>query len=321
MKFSPAIWIAAGFGLCGSMVFAQGPDAPAAPAPVRPRILGISQVALYVHDLAVSRKFYGDFLGYAEPFALFKPDGSVASAFVKIDDHQTVELIPEAAPATDRLVHIGLETDNAEAMRLYLKSRGVEVPDHVTKGHVTAFYFSVKDPDGHAVEFMQQEPESGITRDYGQHLPATRISTHMSHAGIMVRHLAAAQKFYHDILGCTETWRGSGNGKRLSWVNMKVPDGTDWVEFMLYEKMPTLPHIGVSHHLCLLVPDVAKAGEILAGRPLPPGALLATQVIVGTDRKRQIHSFDPDGTRVEIMEPGPPDGVPAPSSDAPPPPG
>jgi len=304
---------------CGSLAGVVAPIRAQEPAPARPRILGVAQVALYVHDLALAQKFYQDFLGYAAPFALLKPDGSVSSSLVKIDDHQTVELIPEAAPATDRLVHIGLETDDAEAMRAYLKSRGVAVPDHVTKGRVTAFYFSVKDPDGHTVEFMQEEPDSKITQDFGQHLPATRISAHLSHAGIMVRHLEAAQAFYRDILGCTETWRGSGNGKRLSWVNMRVPDGTDWVEFMLYEKMPTLPHIGVSHHFCLLVPDVAQAGAILAARPLPTGATLSNQMIVGTDRKRQIHAFDPDGTRVEIMEPAPPDGVPAPSSLAPPP--
>ena len=41
--------------------------------------------------------------------------------------------------------------------------------------------------------------------------------------------------------------------------------------------------------------------------------------LVGKDNKRQIHSFDPDGTRVEIMEAEPVDGKAAPSSEAPPP--
>jgi len=67
------------------------------------------------------------------------------------------------------------------------------------------------------------------------------------------------------------------------------------------------------------VVDVAQAGAVLHGRPLPPGAQLTTEIHVGVDRKRQIHTFDPDGTRVEIMEPAPPDGVPAASSSAPPP--
>ena len=179
--------------------------------------------------------------------------------------------------------------------------------------------FAVVDPDGHTVEFQQYLPDSAVVRDTGQHLPDTRIARHLLHAGVMIRHLDAALKFYGDILGCTEKWRGSGSGKILSWVNLKVPDGTDWVELMLYSQPPTLAKLGVNHHVCLLVPDVVAAGKILAARPLPPGAQLTTEIHIGVDHKRQIHAFDPDGTRVEIMEPAPPDGIPAPSSPAPPP--
>ena len=287
--------------------------------PVRPRILGVAQAAFYVHDLAAARQFYGGFLGYAEAFSLKKPDGGVKAVLFKIGDHQSIELIPEPAPATDRLDHIALETDDAEAMRLYLRSRGIAVPDQVTPGVVTTAYFRVADPDGHLVEFAQYSPGSGTARDFGQHLPATRISLHLSHAGIMVRHLDAALKFYRDILGCVEIRRGSGNGKVLSWDNLRVPDGTDWVEFMLYDGKPTLAKMGVSHHFCLVVPDAAAAAKTLAGRPLPPGARLLPEVSVGNDHKRKAQAYDPDGTRVEFMEPATVDGRPAPSSTAPPP--
>jgi lactoylglutathione lyase len=40
---------------------------------------------------------------------------------------------------------------------------------------------------------------------------------------------------------------------------------------------------------------------------------------VGVNKKRQINLFDPDGTRVELMEANTVDGKPAPSSTAPPP--
>ena len=285
----------------------------------RPHILAVSQVALYVHDIGVSRRFYHDFLGFDESYTLTRPDGSLRAALIKINDRQSIELIPENAPNTDRLNHIALETDNAEGMRLYLKSRGFKVPDHLTLSEINSANFWVNDPDGHPVEFQQYLPDSWVARDTGKHLPDTRIATEMSHAGVMVRHLDAAMKFYGDVLGCNETWRGSGSGKVLSWVCMTVPDGTDWVEFMLYSLPPPLAKIGVNHHLCLIVPDVAKAGAILSARPLPPGAQLSAKILVGTDRKRQIHVFDPDGTRIEIMEPAPPDGVRALSSSAPPP--
>lgn len=287
--------------------------------PPRPKILGVAQVAFYAHDVALARQFYGGFLGYEEWYTLKNPDGSLRAALFKIDDAQSIEIVPEVAPHTDRLNHIALQTDDAEAMRVYLGFHGWTVPDRVTRGTTTTAYFTVKDPDGHTVEFTQFSPSSLFARDAGRHLPPTRVSNHMSHAGIMVHNLAAAQKFYRDLLGCVETWRGSGNGKTLSWVNMRVPDGTDWVEFMLYAKMPSLAHVGVSHHFCLLVPNVDDAAKVLSARTLPPGATFSAKAITGTDRKRQIHAFDPDGSRVEIMEPAPPDGVPAASSTAPPP--
>ena len=310
------ILLAAGLGFAAGLAPVRAHEAGAAP---RPRILAVAQVALYVHDIEASRKFYHDFLGFDESLTLQKADGSLRAALFKINDRQSIELLPENAPATDRLNHVALETDNVEGMRLYLKSRGYAVPDHVTMSEINSANFWIADPDGHPVEFQQYLPDSAIVRDTGRHLPDTRISTHLSHAGVIVRHLDAAQKFYGDVLGCTETWRGSGNGKVLSWVNMKVPDGNDWVEFMLYSQPPSLAKLGVNHHFCLVVPDVAQAARTLSARPLPAGAQLSTEILTGTDHKRQIHAFDPDGTRIEIMEPGPVDGQPAPSSPAPPP--
>ena len=308
--------LSAGVLATGLASFVRAQDAgPAAPA----HILGVANAALYVHDIAQSRQFYGDFLGFAEPFSLTKPDGSLRVTWFKINDRQLIELFPEVAPKTDRLIHVGFETDNAEALRLQLKARGIAVPDQVSPGQIGTPHFAVKDPDGHTIEFIQYRPGSRPAQDNGQHLPATRVSAHLTHVGLMVHNLPAALKFYRGLLGFTEVWRGSGNGKTLSWVSLRVPDGTDWVEFMLYGTTPNLAKIGVNHHLGLVVPDVTAAAAALRGRPLPAGATFDPVFIVGKDNKRQIHSFDPDGTRVEIMEAGPVDGKPAPSSDAPPP--
>jgi lactoylglutathione lyase len=43
------------------------------------------------------------------------------------------------------------------------------------------------------------------------------------------------------------------------------------------------------------------------------------EVQTGVNRKRQLNVYDPDGTRVELMEPKTIDGQPAPASTAPPP--
>ena len=61
----------------------------------RPRILGISHMALFVSDLQKSRWFYEDFLGYAEPYNLKRDDGSVRIAFIKINEDQYIELFTD----------------------------------------------------------------------------------------------------------------------------------------------------------------------------------------------------------------------------------
>src|ERR1700691_2083245 len=80
-----------------------------AQTPQRPRILGISHIALFAHDYEQSRVFYGDFLGYQEPYDLKKLDGSPIMTFFKINDRQYIELYPEREANTDRLSHISLE--------------------------------------------------------------------------------------------------------------------------------------------------------------------------------------------------------------------
>src|SRR5580693_311589 len=102
----------------------------------RPRILGVPHVAFHVHDIEASRHFYKDLLGYSEPFSI-KPDGKLVMTFIKINDHQYVELAPESSPDEPRFVHLALQTDNAEGFRLYLKSKGYAVSDKpASKGRI-----------------------------------------------------------------------------------------------------------------------------------------------------------------------------------------
>src|SRR6185369_4266177 len=104
MKRSAAL--AAIVALCAAaLLFAADPAAPPAgtPPPARPRVLGISHVALWVHDIAASRAFYKDFLGFGEPYSLPKvgDPNLLHLTFIKINDRQVIELFPETQPATD----------------------------------------------------------------------------------------------------------------------------------------------------------------------------------------------------------------------------
>jgi len=302
------------------VAFLMGWQLSAQAPPPRPKVLGVAHYSIFVSDLAKARAFYEDFLGYQEAFTLPKPDGTVQMAFIKINDRQYVQLVNQPNRGEGQLDHLGLYTDDVEAMRRYLGSRGVKVPDQVTKNRIGNIKISVVDPDGHTVEIVQYLPESWTGKDTGKHLPATRISGKMMHAGILVGNLEAATAFYGGILGCRETWRGNSvNSTTLNWVNMRVPDGDNHVEFMLYKELPPPQRRGSAHHFCLVVPDMQKAVAALEARPARKAYARELKINLGVDNKRQVGLFDPDGTRVEMMEMNTIDGKPAPSSTLPPP--
>lgn len=283
----------------------------------RPKILGLAHIAIFTKDLDQSRAFYRDFLGFQEPYVLKNPNGSLSMTFFKINDHQYIELSLEKEPNSDKLNHISIETDDAEAMRAYLQSEGVKVPEKVSKGRIGNSNFTVKDPEGHGVEIVQYEPDGWTMREKGKFMPDTRISKRLMHVGIIVTNLESEMKFYTGILGFRETWRGSKSGKTLSWVNLKVPDGDDYVEFMLYKDQPSPTDRGGAHHLALEVPSASAAVATLNARPYRKQYSKPIEIRVGVNRKRQVNLFDPDGTRTELMEPITVDGKPAPSSTAP----
>ena len=283
----------------------------------RPRILGVAHMALFVSDLQKSRAFYEGFLGYEEPYALKREDGSDRIAFIKINEDQYLELFSESPKQDGHLNHISFSTDSAEAMRDYLVSKDVKVPDKVGKGKIGNSNFNITDPDGHTVEIVQYQPDSWTRREKEKYIPQTRISTRIAHVGVTVAALDPAMKFYGDVLGLHEFWRGSSSGKTLSWVNMRVPDGDDYLEFMLYATPLDSEQMGVKNHVCLLVPDIERAVARLEASPARKSYSRTIEIKTGVNGKRQANLFDPDGTRIELMEPNTADGKLVPSSSAP----
>jgi hypothetical protein len=105
----------------------------------------------------------------------------------------------------------------------------------------------------------------------------------------------------------------------LDWVNLQVPDGEDYIEFMLYRDLPAETARGSQHHFCLVVSDISAAAATLHTRAPTAGYARPLEIRTGINRKRQMNLFDPDGTRSEVMEPQTIDGKPTPSSPARPP--
>ena len=258
----------------------------------RPRITGIHHVAFRVSDAAAARRFYGEILGFGERAGV-----AGKRIIYAIGGRQYVALEPGLPAGEDeRLGHLAFETPDLKAMTSYLSSRGLAVQssDSCQPGSVL-----VTDPDGHSIELVQGQwppPVAKRTSD-----PA--LSNRLLHAGLTIRDEQTAHKFYRETLGFSEIWRGGRPEGVTQWVNMRVPDGTDYLEYMFISDTPDRRRRGSLHHMALLVPDMQAAWEEVVRRTPEAARAQLNAPQVGVNGRWQLNLFDPDGTRTELMEP------------------
>ncbi len=264
-------------------------------SPSLPAITGISHLVLFADDIPKSKVFYGSLLGWEQV-----PATAAGSGVRFYANHlQYVELVSAPKPGmADRLDSVAFATSDAEALRQYVGAHGVTVPDAVTVESSGDRSFIVRDPEGNKVGFTQA----------GTHPPAVpanaerRLSGHIMHAGYVVRDRAALDHFYKDLLGFHLYWQGGNPSSRVDWVMMQVPDGTDWIEYMLYLPAdPSRSQLGSANHLAPGMVSVAELQKQLEERGWKPTPGKNPQVL-GVDGKMQLDLTDPDGTRVEFME-------------------
>jgi catechol 2,3-dioxygenase-like lactoylglutathione lyase family enzyme len=251
----------------------------------RPKITGIAFVRFKTTDLEAAKKFYGKDLGFASggPGCT----GGTNTCFV-VNPHQRVELVKVDAGTTGWFTEeIGFATTDVADMRKYLTSKGVAAGKVMqsSNGH---HYFETQDPEGHKIAFES----AGRTDSTGD-----GVSSRMIHAGVVVKDEAVMDKFYKDILGFHLYWKGGMKEGEWDWVCMQVPDGTDWIEYML-EAGTDKKMLGVMNHIALGVEDIRVAERELRNN----GAEFETKPQLGRDGKWQLNLYDPDLTRVEFME-------------------
>jgi catechol 2,3-dioxygenase-like lactoylglutathione lyase family enzyme len=282
--------------LLGLICVLAGTVAASAQAtPQRPAITGISHATFYADDLQKSEAFYTNVLGWEQEPAVDRASGVRFFA----NHLQFVELVPAPWPGMiNRLQSIGLNTSDAEALRRYLGAHGVAVPPAVKAGADGSRYFAVRDPEGNEVEFVQPARR-------GVPAPADlskRLSTHIIHAGFVAHNRALLDHFYKDLLGCHLYWEGEAKPGKPDWVMMQVPDGTDWIEYMLYlPASPSRGQLGSANHFSPGVVSIADLNKRLLAQGWKPTAH-EQPPLLGLDGKWQLDLLDPDGTRVEFME-------------------
>ena len=210
-----------------------------------------------------------------------------------VSGKQVVELDGGETQAPGNSVEaVGFLTSNVAAMRDFLQAQGLH-PGKIRAAGKFASSVEVTDPEGHQILFVQQDK----TAYFMDHDP--RVSSHLIHAGFIVRDREKMEHFYKDILGFRPYWHGGMKDDETSWVSLQVPDGTDWLEFMLYDPTGKDKHfLGVMNHIALGVTDIQAAKAQLIAN----GLKLTEEPKLGRDGKWQLNVYDPDETRVEFME-------------------
>jgi len=189
-------------------------------APDRPKITGISHLAVYASDPAATEHYYKDIIGAAKEPDPENPQG----VRYAVSATQFIEVLPLPPDAgINRLDHTAWNTEDAETLRRYLGAKAWKVPGQVEKGADGSRWFTVKDPEGNKVEFVQPPAEL-------KPLPAPEaIGHHMIHVGFLVHSRAVEDIFYRDLLGFRPYWFGGMQEGKLDWVSQQAPDGHDWL--------------------------------------------------------------------------------------------
>jgi catechol 2,3-dioxygenase-like lactoylglutathione lyase family enzyme len=311
------------FLLLLSAVTCAAQSAPAQSASLaRPAILGISSMGVYTTDSAKAERFYVDQLGLRKGADPYHPGG----ARYYVNQEQFIEVLPLPADAgVNRLDHVGYLTANAESLRQYLAAHSVTVPEAVQRASDGSQWFEVKDPEGNTVQFVQPSAKILAIKDAAALYALTGanpIGRRIIHVGFAVHSRETEDAFYRAVLGFHPYWHGGMQPDRTDWVSQQVPDGHDWLEYMLSvgsspapagsdinaaghagaDSAPPISQkaLGVLDHFSLGVVNMEKSVTTLSAEDRLGGVDARPQM--GRDGKWQFNLYDPDLVRVELME-------------------
>ena len=255
--------------------------------PTRPAITGVAFARFYTTNPDAAEKFYGATLGFERKQA----DGMW---FYPVNQSQWIELLTTAPPQPNvRLAAVAFTTTNAAQLERYLEAHNIKPDVPLKNGQ-----FGVRDPEGNLVIFVERNAP-GLPHYDATSPKAT--STRIIHVGFMVTDQAKEDAFWKGILGFRSYWHGGPKPDVDNWVSIQVPDGTDWLEYMLNNgPNPTLQHAGVMDHFSLGVVSMPETVVALARNHCEGANCTKSQM--GRDGKVQLNLYDPDMTRVEFME-------------------
>ena len=269
-----------------------------AQTPPRPKITGIASVRLFSADLHAARAFYSKVLGFDTATSTCL---GVTNPCYAVNGHQRVELQQIAGGAPDNLLaEIAFSTSNVTEMREFLLAHQIQA-GAITKDESGTPRFTVRDPEGHPLAFVQQPGERFFS-------PAPhQVGTRILHAGFIVKDFQKERAFYETLLGFRLYWHGyfpsneraANSTNEDDWYEIQVPDGEEWIEFMLnIPANANKQERGVQNHFSLGVKNANNAAQHLRVN----GATKFDGPEVGRDGKNSLDIYDPDFSRVEVMD-------------------
>jgi catechol 2,3-dioxygenase-like lactoylglutathione lyase family enzyme len=255
--------------------------------PARPAITGIAFARVYTTDPAAAQKFYGDTLGYERK----QVDGK---SIYPVNHSQWIEVLSTPPPqANVRWAAVGFTTRDAAKLEHYLEAHNVKPEIPLSHGQ-----FGVRDPEGNLILFVQTGSVKAVATAPAS--PAA-ASTRIIHTGFIVHDQEKENAFWQGILGFHPYWHGGRKADVTDWAAMQVPDGSDWLEYMLNPSpQPSLHEAGVMDHFSLGTAHMQDVVAALARNHCEGPDCAKTQM--GLDGKVQLNLFDHDLTRVEYME-------------------
>jgi catechol 2,3-dioxygenase-like lactoylglutathione lyase family enzyme len=257
----------------------------------RPAITGIAFMRVYTDNVPAAEHFYGPTMGYDE-----KHNGD--EMVFPINQHQWIEVMPsQVRDGKSYMASVGFSVSDVAAMKRYLIAKGVQGVESPDAGLV-----EVHDPEGNLVIFVQKDsPLKEALLARGTPLSPRAPSHHIIHVGFIAHDRAKEDVFWKDILGFRPYWYGTMHPPNLDWISLQVPNGTDWIEYMMMpNQQPNKHDFGMSDHFSLGVEHMQTVLHDLQANGCEDKQCIAIQA--GKDGKIQLNLFDPDQTRVEYME-------------------
>src|SRR5262249_37421251 len=169
-------------------------------------------ITFKISDLPKARWFYQGVLGLSEAFQTESALG-VTSTYFKVNDDQYIEVIETLRPGElVRQMRVSFQSSDIERLHTIYRKSGLR-PRNIEIGLDANPMFSITDPEGNRLDFLEYISGSRQGQARGKFLNPNGVSKRIWHVGQMIKCPATTLPFYEERLGFPN-WRLPGEGRQ-----------------------------------------------------------------------------------------------------------